>query len=278
MNPPLPVNALTNHEGLRYNEGKVRYDLLHPFAKEQLAKVFTMGAKKYAENNWQKGMPWSKVLASLHRHLEAIERGEDYDIESGLLHAAHVEWNAHALCAYYKIYPQGDDRQHSYLKDKRIGLDIDDVLADWCPAFAKYFKMEPPTSWAFGFPELIKKAIEIEGLDYAKFLSELPVKTPPTDLRFEPTVYITARAHTPQSVAANWIKDNGFPQVPVVQVKSSTEKLQVAKDYNLDIFVDDKFETFVDFNKNGILCYLFNTPHNQRYNVGHKRLYSLKEL
>lgn len=28
----------------------------------------------------------------------------------------------------------------------------------------------------------------------------------------------------------------------------------------------------------GILCYLMDAPHNRRYNVGHKRLRSLKEL
>jgi len=35
--------------GLRHNSGKLRYDLLEPFAQEQLAKVFTSGANKYAD-------------------------------------------------------------------------------------------------------------------------------------------------------------------------------------------------------------------------------------
>ena len=40
-------------EGLRYNQNKLRYDLLEPFAIEQLAKVFTKGAEKYAPHNWE---------------------------------------------------------------------------------------------------------------------------------------------------------------------------------------------------------------------------------
>ena len=43
-------------------------------------------------------------------------------------------------------------------------------------------------------------------------------------------------------------------------------------------FVDDKFENFVELNKNGICCFLMDAPHNQRYDVGHKRIKSLKEL
>jgi hypothetical protein len=37
---------MSNHEGLRYNQGKVRYDLIPTFANEQLAKVLTFGAEK----------------------------------------------------------------------------------------------------------------------------------------------------------------------------------------------------------------------------------------
>ena len=54
---------------LRYDEGKIRHDLLPGHAINELAKVYTMGAKKYADHNWRKGMKWSRVIASLKRHL-----------------------------------------------------------------------------------------------------------------------------------------------------------------------------------------------------------------
>lgn len=55
-------------------------------------------------------------------------------------------------------------------------------------------------------------------------------------------------------------------------------KVKVIQESGCDIFVDDRFENFVEINKAGICCYLYDAPHNQRYDVGHKRIYSLKEL
>ena len=52
----------------------------------------------------------------------------------------------------------------------------------------------------------------------------------------------------------------------------------VIKDLDIDIFVDDRFDNFVELNKAGICCYLFDAPHNRRYDVGYKRIKSLKEL
>lgn len=260
--------------GLRFNEGKLRYDLINPYATEQLAKVFTLGAQKYAPRNWEKGMSWMSVIASLKRHLAAIERGEDYDLETGLLHSAHVEWNAHALTAYYKIAQNFDDRPHTYLKPKRIGLDIDDVLADWIGTFCRLSGFEIPKNWYFGFPEKIKQLID-EGLNYSEVMENLPVKTSPNSIPFEPVCYITNRGHTDVSVAEKWIAKNGFSQVPVIQ---TTDKIKACKDMNVEIFVDDKYDTFVALNNAGIKCYLFDAPWNQRYNVGYHRIKSLKEL
>lgn len=57
--------------GKRYNQGKTRYDLIPAFANEQYAKVLTVGADKYGEWNWDKGMKWTTIMASLKRHLHA---------------------------------------------------------------------------------------------------------------------------------------------------------------------------------------------------------------
>lgn len=37
-------------------------------------------------------------------------------------------------------------------------------------------------------------------------------------------------------------------------------------------------KAYYDKNKAGICTYLYDRPHNHRYDVGHKRIYSLKEL
>lgn len=260
--------------GLRFNNDKDRYDLVPDSAIQGIAKVLTFGAKKYAPNNWRLGMNWSMITSSLKRHMAAIDRGEDYDQESGLMHVDHVLTNAAFLKEYYKIYPEGDDRPHSYLETKRIGLDIDDVLADWVPTFCKLANCEIPKNWFFGFPEKVKELVD-NGLNYTEVMKNLPVKTSPENIPFEPTCYVTNRGHTDVSVAEEWIAKNGFSQVPVIQ---TSDKIKACKDMKIDIFVDDKFSTFAELNKNGVCCYLFDAPWNQRYSVGYKRIYSLKEL
>lgn len=96
--------------GLRYNEGKLRYDLLSPYAEQELVRVLTKGAEKYAPRNWEKGMNWSTCLASMKRHIAAWEMGEDFDPETQCLHMAHAMCNAMFLVHYYQRELGYDDR------------------------------------------------------------------------------------------------------------------------------------------------------------------------
>ena len=97
--------------GLRYNAGKLRYDLLPVDAIRELTKVMTMGAEKYEARNWEKGFKWMEdCFGSLQRHAQAFAGGEDRDAESGQLHMAHVMWNAMALVAFQLRGVGTDDR------------------------------------------------------------------------------------------------------------------------------------------------------------------------
>lgn len=273
-NESVYSNKNSEDKALRFDDGKIRHDLLPGHALNELAKVYTMGAKKYADNNWRKGMKWSRVLASLKRHLNYIENGVDFDDESKLLHAAHVAWNAITLLEYYKIYPQGDDRCHTYLEVPKIGLDIDDVLADFVPAYIKKFNLPVPEFWNFRYDTLINlKEITKD----KEFYISLKPKVSPKDIPFEPHCYITSRS-IPKEWTEEWLQNNGFACKPVYTVDFEHSKLQVAKESGIDIYVDDRYDNFVELNKNGICTYLFDTPWNQRYNVGYKRIKSLKEL
>lgn len=264
-------------EGLRFNQNKIRYDLLEPFAIDQLAKVFTKGAEKYAPRNWEKGMDWTKMLASLKRHIAAWEMGEDFDNETNCYHMAHAAWNALALVSYYKLAPQFDDRNLSYLKGVKIGLDIDDVLADWVGTWSKLHNINLPNSWAFDRSILDKfDKMKYENT-FEDFYINLPVLTKPEDIPFEPFCYVTSRP-VDSSITEAWLDKNGFPAAPVYTVGIHGSKVDILKELKVDIFVDDKFENFVDLNKNGIFTYLFTANHNLRYNVGHRRINSLKEL
>lgn len=264
-------------KGLRYNEGKPRHDLLEPHAIDELAKIFTKGAEKYAPRNWEKGMAWSKVIASLKRHLNSFEKGEDFDAESTAYHIAHVAWNALALTSYYKIYPEGDDRPHQYLNPKKIGLDIDEVLAAWTPAWCKKWDLKIPSSWYFDRDIVTKFKLMEETEELNPFYLSLEPLISPESIPFEPHCYITSRP-IQSAVTEEWLDLHGFPHRPVHTVELGKSKVDVIKEAGCDIFVDDRFDNFVEINKAGICCYLFDAPHNRRYDVGYKRIKSLKEL
>lgn len=265
------------NKGLRYNEGKTRHDLFEPYAIDELAKVFTKGSEKYEPRNWEKGMDWSKVIASLKRHMNQFEAGNDYDSESGLLHTAHVAWNALALTSYYKIHPEGDDRPHQYLNPKKIGLDIDEVLAAWTPAWCKRWNMVMPNSWFFdrNIKERFEEMKSNNELD--SFYLDLECLSSPDDIPFEPHCYITSRPVSTE-ISEEWLDRRGFPHRPVYTVPLGESKVNIIRESGCEIFVDDRFDNFVEINKAGICCYLFDAPHNRRYDVGYKRIKSLKEL
>jgi len=92
--PPTP-NKQTERQkvvsgGIKYDEGKPRYDLLPTEALEEIVRVYTYGCQKYEANNWRKGIEYSRLFAACQRHLWKFWRGEDKDTESGLHHLAHA--------------------------------------------------------------------------------------------------------------------------------------------------------------------------------------------
>lgn len=108
-------------EGHKYDEGKTRYELLPTLGLEGAAQVLTYGNDKYAldhrvsENNWMKGIRWSRMFGATMRHLWAWMRGEDLDPESGLHHLDHATANVLILRGLTAIDPENDDRPtHDY--------------------------------------------------------------------------------------------------------------------------------------------------------------------
>ena len=99
--------------GVKYDAGKPRMDLVSPYALEEMAKVMTIGAKKYGDHNWRKGLLWSRVFGALLRHGYAYWRGENTDPETGLSHLAHVMCCAMFLLEYSQTHIELDDRYKS---------------------------------------------------------------------------------------------------------------------------------------------------------------------
>ena len=266
--------------GLRFNKGKQRYDLVEPHAFADFVQVLTDGAEKYFDRNWENGLSWTSVLASLKRHIAAIERGEDYDKESGRLHIAHAACNVHFLNAFYYTFPQGDDRPKRYLKLPKIGLDLDGVVANWTGAWNKlYPEVEvSPHSWYLDrkVGKRFQEMREAGTLDDF-YLNSVEPLIQPEDLPFEPHCYITSRPVS-KEISEQWLDKHHFPAKPVYSIEVRQSKVQVAKDAGVEIFVDDAFENFVELNNGGIFTYLFSAPWNQKHDVGHMRIKSLKDI
>lgn len=79
---------------MKFDENKPMFDLIDPYFEEDVAKVLTMGAKKYAKNNWQKNEDIDRYIGALQRHLNDIKKGNFKDKESKLQHTAHIACNA----------------------------------------------------------------------------------------------------------------------------------------------------------------------------------------
>lgn len=98
-------------EGMAVREptiGKGRYDLISPFAIRRLAKHYEAGALKYADRNWEKGIPFSRYVDSAKRHLDKYVMGMmDED------HLAAACWNLFAIMHHQELgQVELDDMPH----------------------------------------------------------------------------------------------------------------------------------------------------------------------
>ncbi len=110
-----PYNNELGHptQAARFDQGKVRLELLPSIFTYCVARVFTFGAQKYDDWNWAKGFPWLQPYASLMRHLVAWHRGEDLDPESGLPHLDHAACNL-AMLITFREEGLGEDNRHKF--------------------------------------------------------------------------------------------------------------------------------------------------------------------
>ena len=108
-------------ERIRYGEngafrepadGKGRFDLVSPFALQRLARWYELGAKKYEDRNWEKGIPFSRYMDSAMRHLTKYMMGmTDED------HLAAAAWNITCIMHHEELgQMELDDLPHYYQK------------------------------------------------------------------------------------------------------------------------------------------------------------------
>lgn len=100
-------------DAMKKDAGKLRFDLLPVRSLEELARVYTIGAAKYEDNGWRKGMKYGRIFAAMLRHAYKWWKGEQLDEVDGQHHLASVAWCALALMEFDlhpEQYAQFDDR------------------------------------------------------------------------------------------------------------------------------------------------------------------------
>ena len=245
----------------------MRYDLIPVRGLNEVNKVMTSKLEDHTVNEWMSGLKWTEVLSNLKKHLTNFEMGVDYT-DSGDLSIAAAAADALILAEYFTINPAGDDRIFLPINRPVVALDIDDVCLDFIGSFEKKTGIKLNDYWNGSYQ--IKDKLDELSTD-EEFWTTLPTKHLPT---FEPDLYITSR-----SIPVEWTKKNlernGFPCAPVYCVPWNESKIELLKEHNVTIMIDDKFANYKDATENGIFCYLMDAPHNKYYNVGHRRIFDL---
>lgn len=106
----MPSGQETLDGGVKHDESKRRMDLVPTSLMSGVARILEFGARKYGDNNWRKGLKWSRVYAALQRHLADFWEGNDLDSESGLPHLYHAACNIAFLIEFYEKRKDLDDR------------------------------------------------------------------------------------------------------------------------------------------------------------------------
>jgi hypothetical protein len=57
--------------GKKFDDGKLRWDLLPLDAVEGVVEVLTKGAAKYGDRNWEEGLLFNRCYAAAMRHIKA---------------------------------------------------------------------------------------------------------------------------------------------------------------------------------------------------------------
>lgn len=135
-------------KALKYDTGKLPWDLLPFKAIEGMLRILLYGKRKYSickecgsdwfvnprldsgeddsgcpncesteclsgAHNWRNGFVWSRLVASSFRHLAAIAKGEFVDQESGEFHVFHLLCCA-AFLAEHMTEGYGENDLHMY--------------------------------------------------------------------------------------------------------------------------------------------------------------------
>lgn len=126
--PPKKKKHSIRKNNTKYDQDKIKYELMPMSVLRQIAMVFTYGARKYEPNLYKKGLDYSRYVGAALRHIYAWWGGELRDPESGIHHLAHAITCLMFLMHYDEIHPECDDRDKKYDLPFENGVDKFDVV------------------------------------------------------------------------------------------------------------------------------------------------------
>lgn len=165
------------------------------------------------------------------------------------------------------------------MKKQKIGIDIDGVIADFMSAWHELYPEIPARPDRYDADKNFMGRFDVmrdAGILNDFYLGIKPLLKP-EDIPFKLHCYVTARP-VETWVSEQWINIHGFPKKKVITVQAGTSKVDAMKKAGIEIFIDDYYQNFTELNDAGIFTYLYTAPWNIIYDVGHKRLNSLKDL
>lgn len=114
-------------EGKKFDNAKVRVNLIDPDFLYEVGAILTFGAAKYGNYNWR-GVSEDRYYAALYRHLLAMQRGETMDSElPKMSHAAAIACNAMFL--WYSQQEQNLVERDPAIISARLQVALDTLSA-----------------------------------------------------------------------------------------------------------------------------------------------------
>ena len=94
-------------QGIKYDDGKARWELIPFRAMRDVVDVLTYGSRKYADDNW-KIVPDARkrYVSAAFRHLTDWAGGEKKDSETGKSHLAHA-----ICCLLFLLWFEQEDEK-----------------------------------------------------------------------------------------------------------------------------------------------------------------------
>lgn len=92
--------------GIKYDDGKLRWELLPLREIKDVVDILTLGAKKYKDDNWKFVEPISRYIGAFFRHIYAWTQGEKFDKETGKNHLAHA-----ICCLLFLLYHDNEEKK-----------------------------------------------------------------------------------------------------------------------------------------------------------------------